>query len=193
MVTRERFSPARKEIDGEVLTKTNLPAELQRLFAKTPLLHHEDPKLYWELWSRIEQDIQPSDTIAWLFCKDIVDLSWEIVGVRRLKAALLDAGRRGAVAEIFGPVGKFSSSSAVGFQSRWDCARDRSDEWFDPKNKQKVASLLNKYGLDEDSITAMSFSTQVAACEALERIAAALEFRRNNALRGFYERGGGES
>jgi hypothetical protein len=79
--------------DGEVLGVINLPTELRSIFDQTPLLSHEDPKAYWVLLSRFAQEIRPSDTIEWLWLKDIADQSWEIIGLRHIKAALLDAGR----------------------------------------------------------------------------------------------------
>jgi hypothetical protein len=176
-----RYRPPSRAKDGGVLATINVPAELQNLFDKTPLRNDEDPKPYWDFLARFAQDIKPSDTIDWLWLKDVVDQSWEIAGFRRIKAALLDAGRRGAVAEIFSPVGK-AAGHDVTFYGACDEARKRADEWCDPKSRKQVETRLNKCGLDSDAITAMSFSMQVTALEAVERMLAALEFRRNSTL-----------
>jgi hypothetical protein len=45
-----------------------------------------------------------------------------------------------------------------------------------------VESILSDRGFGADSLTAVSFSTQVATFEAGERMLAAMEIRRNNAL-----------
>src|SRR5262245_54185822 len=88
----------RKVATGKVTSRPNrhqqplrrkIPAEIQKILGKPPLLLHEDENLYFTLLNRIADAIQPTD-LEWLWVKDFVDLSWEVMRLRRLKAALLN-------------------------------------------------------------------------------------------------------
>jgi hypothetical protein len=165
----------------------DIPAEIKPLFDKTPLLSHEDPQPYWACFRRLIQEVKPSDTIEWLWLKDIADQSWEIIALRRIKAAISDAGKRAAVVEMLGPVGEAAPQDMI-IRNAWDQARERADKCFDSKSEKEIESRLTKQGLNADSVSAVSFSRQVGVFEAVERMLAALEFRRNNALREIEQR-----
>ena len=181
----ERYRPVARIEHGEALANHDLPTELRSLFQKTPLLSHEDPQPYWALLRLFAQEIKPGDTIEWLWLKDILDQSWEIIRLHLIKAALIDVGKRAAIAEIFAP--GWDYTGPVFYRAR-DEALKLADEWFNTKSRSETESRLQKYGLDADSITAVSFSMQASKLEAVERMLAELEFRRNNTLREYEAR-----
>src|SRR5262245_34844656 len=82
-----------------------IPEALYALFERAPLLSDEDPNAYWAMLSQFAHDIQPFDSIAWIWLKDVADLSWGVVRYRAIETALIDAARKSAVATLFAPVG----------------------------------------------------------------------------------------
>jgi hypothetical protein len=87
--------------DNDGAATITIPADLQNIFDTTPLLKHEDPQPYLALRQRYVQDIKPRDTTEWIWLKDVVDLTWRIEALERTLTALLDAGKKRAVVEIF--------------------------------------------------------------------------------------------
>jgi hypothetical protein len=60
--------------------------------APTPLLPGEQEAEYAEFELAIVKAAHPKDAIEDLLTRDVIDLSWEVVRLRRLKAGLLRGG-----------------------------------------------------------------------------------------------------
>src|ERR1700674_3187448 len=84
----------------EVLAGIDVPPELRGIFAQTPLLSHEDPQTYCDLFRQLAHKVRPSDVVEWLWLKDVADLTWQKLRYRRLSDALLNLGRKQALASI---------------------------------------------------------------------------------------------
>jgi hypothetical protein len=52
-----------------------IPADILSLFGTPPLLSTEDPKNYWDFFSRLAKVIKPKNVIEWVLMKDIVSTS----------------------------------------------------------------------------------------------------------------------
>ncbi len=176
-----RRRPHSEANEAELLPIVQVPAALRSLFDKPPLLDGEDPKAYWAFFSLIVQEKRPSDAIQWLWVRDIVNFTWEHDRLLRLKPALLEAGRKAAVTKLLAPVGQ-APADDMKCNFAWDKARDYADKWAKAKTRNQAEAHLNKQGLNTDSIYAVSFSMQVEKFEAIERMSAALEIRRNTTL-----------
>ena len=78
-----------------VTTANQQPSEsnrdLQSLLGPAALLEGEDPSAYDELWRRMKTAVAPADTIEEMWVRDIVDLLWETLRYRRLKAKLMQS------------------------------------------------------------------------------------------------------
>ena len=59
------------------------------LFGSPPLIQGEDVAAYNEFHARVSAAVKPQDFLEEIWVRDVVDLSWEILRVRRLKAKLL--------------------------------------------------------------------------------------------------------
>jgi hypothetical protein len=68
------------------LTSAHVPAHIAELLGPAPLLEGEDPKQYQALLSEIARAVKPIDVMEWLPVKDVVDLTWDTLRYRRLKA-----------------------------------------------------------------------------------------------------------
>jgi hypothetical protein len=75
-----------------------IPEDILRIFGDPPLLSTEDPELYSSLLCRVAQEVRPQNIIEWLWAKDIVDLSWEIRRLRRVKPILIERERQSRLA-----------------------------------------------------------------------------------------------
>ena len=70
-----------------------VPPDIQALFGDPPLLSTEDPNLYWDMFDRFAEFVDPKNIIEWLWLKDIVDLCWEIARLRRYRAQQIENAR----------------------------------------------------------------------------------------------------
>jgi hypothetical protein len=66
-----------------------LPATLAKIFGPPPLVGNEDPQLYKEFFCLLADEHDPKDAVEWLLVKDLVDLHWEKLRERRLKAEVI--------------------------------------------------------------------------------------------------------
>src|SRR5262252_7898597 len=67
---------------------TPKPARLD-VFGPPPLLVGEDPAAYDELLLRVSTAVKPVDFLEEIWVRDVVDLTWEIFRLRRLKAGFI--------------------------------------------------------------------------------------------------------
>ena len=99
--------------------------------------------------------------------------------LRRCKAALINMAFRAALKNLLiqfwknpDEIAPYQEAEALAF------------EWFtDPKAKQQVAEILNRFHLDETAIEAEAIRSVAADLELLDRMLMSLEVRRNRALR----------
>ena len=60
------------------------------LFGPAPILEGEDSRAYDELLLRVSSDVKPSDIFEDIWIRDVVDHTWEILRLRRIKTNLLN-------------------------------------------------------------------------------------------------------
>src|SRR6516225_5762374 len=98
-------TPARPA--GRSLTASDTPteldsaeADLDTIFGPPPLLPGESEANYRALYQRVRGAIEPADLIEELWVRDITDLFWETLRLRRLKAKLMTAAAYQGVAGL---------------------------------------------------------------------------------------------
>jgi hypothetical protein len=67
-------------------TSPDVPAHVVELLGPASLIKGENPNQYGALLSEVARTVKPADIMEWLWVKDIVDLTWDILRYRRLKA-----------------------------------------------------------------------------------------------------------
>ena len=67
-----------------------LTVVLARIFGPPPLVGNEDPQLYGKLFALLADEYDPKTIGDWLLVKDMVDLHWERLRERRLKAEVIE-------------------------------------------------------------------------------------------------------
>ena len=142
--------------------------------APAPLLPGEKQADYADVAVRVVRAAQPRDAIEEFLVRDVVDLTWEIFRLRRMKAGLLRASLGTGVRAVLGSVGyPYPQAGAL---SEKFAAGDESA-------RQKVDSILTEAGLTIQEATAKTLDSKLDSFERLDRMLASAEARRNNALR----------
>jgi hypothetical protein len=76
---------------GESRSKATRPTERWAVFGLPPLIDSEALSNYEELYAGIAEAVKPADILEEIWICDFVDLTWEGLRLRRLKANLIDA------------------------------------------------------------------------------------------------------
>src|SRR5216684_15554 len=140
------------------------------LAAAPPLIAAEQQSAYDELLARVTETLKPADVLEHVFIRDIVDLVWEVLRLRRLKANLMATAAQAGVARLLAPLLDEPERAARDFAARR------------PGSTEQVEAALAQAGFGADHVAAASFSACLFDFERLERMTAAAEARRNAAL-----------
>jgi hypothetical protein len=145
------------------------------------LLPGENEANYASLAKRIVGAAKPQDTIEELLTRDVIDLSWEILRLRRAKVGILNSSMNAGVEAALKALGHGPESSFDLVNYNGDLSR----RWMagDKNARKEVEAALNKAGLSIDDVTARTLERKLESFERLDRILASTEARRNNALR----------
>ena len=153
--------------------KTNdflIPKDIAALFGHASTLKTEDDEIYWNCMKRIAECVEPQDVIEWLWLKDVVDLSWEILRLRRLKIDLVEIDRQDKNATI-----------------EWE--RQHADEPYihfatgirrDPED---IEARKTKPLLDTEADSAELLFRHIDKYEQIEKLLTSAELRRDRILR----------
>jgi hypothetical protein len=160
-------------------------------FGPPPLLEGEDVAAYDELLARVSEGVQPNDILEEIWVRDIVDLVWETLRLRRMKAAFFSANAHESLTVILRPLidddeqvdgeeieGQKESEEAIGnnyLAKNW--ARRI------PAAVKKVNTLLTQANLTMEAVNACTLSNNIDMLERVDLIIAGLENRRNSILR----------
>src|SRR5262249_6159684 len=125
-----------------------------------------------ELLACVRETLTPADVLEQLWMRDIVDLAWEAMELRRLKADLLKAAEGEGMERL---LQQFSLEPATRQARRW---ANRVEDAV-----KSVESTLARAGMNGDHVAASTFALRIADFERSDRMIAATETRRNAALR----------
>jgi hypothetical protein len=133
------------------------------------LVNGEDSATYQRLAARIVAAVAPENVIEEILVRDVVDLVWDVVRLRRLKAGLFTVGASDGMAELLRGLGEH---------------HDKAREWAarKPAAVAAVNTQLSAAGLDIGDVTTSTFAARIDQFERIERMLAAAEVRRAAAL-----------
>ncbi len=133
------------------------------------LVNGEDAATYDDLAARIAAAVAPRNVIEEIWVRDVIDLVWDVVRLRRLKAGLFTIGASDGMAEIM-----------RGFGEYHHVARDWAAR--KPGAVAEVNRRLSAAGLDMNDVATSTFAARIDQFERVERMLAAAEARRAAAL-----------
>jgi hypothetical protein len=146
-----------------------VPPDIKALFGVPPVLSTEDPNLYWDMFDRFAEFVDPKNIMEWLWVKDIVDLSWEIARLRRYRGLLIERERE-------------SKNAAIEYAR--EHADDRNLSWMDKLKQPQIEASRNAPRLDTEADSArLLISEYLEMYETIDRLLTAAELRRDRILR----------
>jgi hypothetical protein len=143
------------------------------LFGPPPLIEGEDPAAYDELLVRISADVKPKDILEDIWVRDVVDFTWEILSLRRLRANLMTATGYKGVRAVLQPIIGYSKADTLA--SDWAKRK--------PNAIERVNSILDSAGLSMHAVMAQTLSENLDFVERIERMITIKESCRNAILR----------
>jgi hypothetical protein len=147
------------------ISKVKPPVELAKFFAHAPLVGDESREDYDTLFDAIAVAAKPADAIAWLFVRDIADLSWEIQRERNQKLQVIKMAQVGEVMEALDVE---PGSLKVYKEIR---------EWVrDPKASRRIDKALADHGYDPTKILSLALGDD--DIDAIDRRIESFEKRR---------------
>ncbi len=136
------------------------------------LVDGDDAPTYARLAARIRAAVAPTNVIDEILARDVADLTWDVVRLRRLKAGLFRVGASDGMAEVMrgleAPI--VGRAKLMGWAAR------------DPVAVNAVNAQLSAAGLDMGDVTTATFAARIDQFDRIERMLAAAEVRRAAAL-----------
>jgi hypothetical protein len=155
-------------------------------FGPPPLITGEDVDAYEKILARVSSQIAPKDLIEEMLLMDIVDLTWEIGRLRRLKAGLFNVGAYQSLSKVLEPLLDRGDDSTPDSDLDEEALSERylAENWFRriPEAVERVDQLLDQAGLSMDAVNAQTLAENIEGMERIERMLAGLEARRNAIL-----------
>jgi hypothetical protein len=143
------------------------------LLGPAPLIPSDHAAGYGTLLAGISGTVRPTDLIEEAWVRDVVDLIFEAVRLRRLKAALMTACADEGLALVLRSLNVPGHTPELA--RRW-AAREFAAV-------ARVDAALAGAGLTLDHVMAQTLRARIAEIERIDRMVAAAEARRNAALR----------
>jgi hypothetical protein len=126
---------------------------------------------YNTLLVRVSATVKPADTLEEIWVRDVVDLVWDAVRLRRQKAALMTSSAGEGLQKI---LFSLDAPDPYGLPKRW-AARDEAAV-------AEVDALLAAAGLTLDAVMAQTLRVRLTDIERIDRMTMTAEARRNAAL-----------
>jgi hypothetical protein len=137
------------------------------------LVNGEDAAAYAQLAARIRAAVAPVNIIEEIWARDVADLTWDVVRLRRLKAGLYTIGASDGMTQILCGLEKYAITGQL--KARDWAARK-------PAALAEVNSQLSTAGLDMGDVATSTFAVRIDQFDRIERMLAAAEVRRAAAL-----------
>jgi hypothetical protein len=117
--------------------------------------------------------VGPTDILKEIWVRDVVDLVWEALRLRRLKSSLIDASIHEGLTKI------------LRIFVDWIPADELAKSWVrnDVKAREEINKMLTSAGLTMESAAAQTLVLKLDAIERIDRMIMNAEARRNAVLR----------
>lgn len=165
-------------------------AVAQALLGRPPVLHGEDGHAYAGLLARVRADVGPRDILEEFWVRDVVDLLWETLRLRRMKASLVTVATRGALEEVLAPIVNIAAPADayefdLNVMLKETPAQELATGWYRREGKAvaEVEKVLSEADLSMDVVAAVALRRSLDDVERIERMIVSAEARRNAVLR----------
>lgn len=141
---------------------------LDIIFGPPSLLEGEDPDAYEALLAQVDGAVKPQDIVEQIWVRDFVDITWEIMRLRRLRARLIVSGYGTAIRGILEP--QYGHSRASDISKSWLCDEDDT--------RQKFQATLKELGLTMDDVHARALACMIKTIGRVDHMIESAEHRR---------------
>jgi len=140
-------------------------------FAPPSLFRDEDAPPYEALRARVAAAVQPGDFVEEIWVREVVELVWKTVRLRRQKAALINSSAGDGMRRLL-------------LSLDYDDAIAIAQDWFarHPAAVADVEARLADAGLGIDAAMAQTLRLHLAEYEGMDRMLRSAEARRDAAL-----------
>jgi hypothetical protein len=137
------------------------------------LVDGDDAPTYARLAAHIRAAVAPTNVIDEILARDVADLTWDVVRLRRLRAGLFRVGASDGMAQIL-----------RGLDEIPILGQAKARDWAvrKPAAVAAVNKQLSAAGLDMGDVAASTFAARLDQFDRIERMLAAAEVRRAAAL-----------
>jgi hypothetical protein len=118
-----------------------------------PLLPGERYEEYEALRDAIIADIQPQNTIEWLWINDLLELSWEIFRYRRLRQKLLETSRELAIQACLEKIDLSGIDEDDQLPARRHIKENAMAWRSNPQIAAEIESRLSTHKIDNDVVS----------------------------------------
>jgi hypothetical protein len=148
--------------------------DFEQFFGPPPLLKGEDGKAFEMLKQRLFEAVKPEDFIEAIAVNDLLNLVWESMRLRRLRAKLLAASDHLGLKDLIGPLN--TSGRSPGLMTQDWALNGR-------KATGDLATIMKAANIDRDAIQAQTLATHLEIYEAIDRMIERADARRIVILR----------
>ena len=170
------------------MTNKLIPQEFLTIMGELPILDDEDPDAYMLLLGRLGAESGAATTIKWIRVKDVTDIAWQILRIRRWQVQALRTGEKPGLAAAIqhlieeNPDAKVVSSRAskIAYNRYTDHKKDEHGR--DGEDRANI--IMSWFGLEVDQVArAYSFFRNFEGMERSEELVGRLELRRDRIFR----------
>jgi hypothetical protein len=160
----KRKPEVKPDAEGTVWSLTSA----DNFFGPPPLLEGENEAAYFDLLEKVKASVKPRDVLEEIATRDFVDITWEIIRLRRIRQPVIVAGYSAALEKILTPSVEFLR------------LRSLRDKWLsgDDDAKRKVAEVMERAGLSITDLQARAIGEKIDIIERIDRMTAQAEHRR---------------
>ncbi len=169
---------------GRTRSGRRCPRELAFIFANPPLAPGESEADWTSLCDGLADGLQPRTVVDWLRLRDVASGVWESLRLERYRDALLRLERGRAATDL---LSSLLAERIEDSTNRERAARSIARGWLAGRSaeKREMAQALASAGIDEQSVAAGAFVSQLETHERLERLRRRAEEVRDSALATF--------
>ena len=165
---------------GEDSITLTIPPAVEALLGPPALLAGESAETYNAMLSDFAAAVGPSDFVEWVWVKDVTDLTWEIVRVRRFKTGIIANAQKDGLTSILDSL----VQDGFLYSLNTEQPNQMATQWFaGGEARKEVAAKLEQFGLGAESIPAQAFLVRCRQLATIEQMLASAEKRRNTTLR----------
>lgn len=152
--------------------KESVSRALANYLGPPALLDGEDKKAYETLHRKIIDYVKPNDVMEEILAREIIDLQWEVMRLRRLKAVVMNAEQRSAARDLAVPLSGFVEGVDL-----INCHPKTT-----PEAIAQINIVLKAAGVTPDDLAARTLERKLEHFERIDAMTAMAEGRRSRAF-----------